>query len=173
MYTPGLWTHNWRPIQFTLVVDNFGVKYVGAEHAQHLFESVRKHYKCSCEIEGEQYCGLILKWDYTKCKVQIMMPGYVSKGLQWFDYPHPDKPQDQPHPHAPPNYGAKVQFTKPEDASPKLNKADKKFVMQVTGTFLFYACAINGTMLTTLSALALEQANPTEHTMQKCKQFLD
>ena len=23
---PGLWKHEWRPIQFTLVVDNFGVK---------------------------------------------------------------------------------------------------------------------------------------------------
>ena len=25
---PGLWKHDWRPIQFTLVVDDFGVKYV-------------------------------------------------------------------------------------------------------------------------------------------------
>jgi hypothetical protein len=24
---PGLWTHDWRPIAFTLVVDDFGVKY--------------------------------------------------------------------------------------------------------------------------------------------------
>jgi hypothetical protein len=101
------------------------------------------------------------------------MPGYVSKGLQRFNHPHPDKPQDQPHPHVPPNYGAKVQFAKPEDPSPKLDKAGKKFVMQVTGTFLFYARAIEGTMLTTLSALALEQSNPTEHTIQKCKKILD
>ena len=27
-YTPGLWTHKWRPICFTLVVDDFGVKYM-------------------------------------------------------------------------------------------------------------------------------------------------
>ncbi len=166
LYTPGLWTHNWRPIQFTLVVDNFGVKYAREEHAQHLLESVRKHYKCSCKMEGERYFGLTLKWDYTKREVQIMMPGYVSKGLQRFDHPHPDKPQDQPHPHAPPHYGAKVQFAKPEDASPKLNIADKKIIMQVAGTFLFYACAINGTMLIALSALASKQANPTEHTIQ-------
>ncbi len=31
--TPGLWTHEWHPIAFTLVVDDFGVKYVGEEHA--------------------------------------------------------------------------------------------------------------------------------------------
>jgi hypothetical protein len=45
--------------------------------------------------------------------------------------------------------------------------------MQVTGTFLFYAQAVDGTMLTALSALTSEHANPTEHTMQTCKQFLD
>ena len=26
---PGLWKQEWRPVQFTLVVDDFGVKYVG------------------------------------------------------------------------------------------------------------------------------------------------
>jgi hypothetical protein len=28
-FTPGLWLHVMRPIQFTLVVDDFGVQYVG------------------------------------------------------------------------------------------------------------------------------------------------
>ena len=27
--TPGLWKHKWRPIQFFLTVDDFGVEYVG------------------------------------------------------------------------------------------------------------------------------------------------
>jgi len=27
--TPGLWRHKWRPIQFVLIVDDFGVEYVG------------------------------------------------------------------------------------------------------------------------------------------------
>jgi hypothetical protein len=35
-FMQGLWRHVTRPIQFTLVVYNFGVQYVGAEHAQHL-----------------------------------------------------------------------------------------------------------------------------------------
>ncbi len=33
---PVFWTHKWRPISFTLVVYDFGVKYVGGEHAKHL-----------------------------------------------------------------------------------------------------------------------------------------
>jgi hypothetical protein len=34
-HTHGLWTHDTRPISFSLVVDDFGVKYVGCEHAEH------------------------------------------------------------------------------------------------------------------------------------------
>ena len=41
---PGLWKHQTRPITFTLVVDDFGVKYVGIEHAQHLESVLKQHY---------------------------------------------------------------------------------------------------------------------------------
>ncbi len=41
--TPGLRKHDTHPISFSLVVNNFGVKYVGKENAQHLLDTVR-HY---------------------------------------------------------------------------------------------------------------------------------
>ena len=37
-HTPGLWCHQWRLITFCLVVDDFGVKYIGKEHAGHLIQ---------------------------------------------------------------------------------------------------------------------------------------
>ena len=40
---PGLWKHDTRPIQFTLVVNNFGVKYVREEHAHHLQQVLKQH----------------------------------------------------------------------------------------------------------------------------------
>ncbi len=46
--TPGLWKHDTRSISFSLVVNDFGVKYVGKENAQHLLDTVRNYYKCSC-----------------------------------------------------------------------------------------------------------------------------
>ena len=58
---PGLWKHEWRPIIFSLVVDDFGVKYIGKKHAQHLLQTVQKYYKCSLKEEGERYCGLTIK----------------------------------------------------------------------------------------------------------------
>ena len=39
-FVPGLWTHDCRPVQFILVVDNFRVKYVGEEHALHLKHTI-------------------------------------------------------------------------------------------------------------------------------------
>ena len=42
--TPGMWTHEWRPICFTLIVDDFRVKYVGKEHADHIFKCIKENY---------------------------------------------------------------------------------------------------------------------------------
>jgi hypothetical protein len=65
-HTHGLWNHDTRPISFLLVVDDFGVKYVGREHAQHLMSSIRKNYTISSNWNGSAYCGLTLDWDYKK-----------------------------------------------------------------------------------------------------------
>ena len=36
--TPGFWKHDTRSSCFTLIVDNFRVKYVGDKHAQHMVD---------------------------------------------------------------------------------------------------------------------------------------
>ena len=37
---PGIWKHEWRPVQFTMVVDDFGVKYDGEKYALHLKQTL-------------------------------------------------------------------------------------------------------------------------------------
>ena len=37
---PGFWKHRWRPVWFSLVVDNFGVKYIGKQHMDHLLNAL-------------------------------------------------------------------------------------------------------------------------------------
>ena len=39
-HTPGYWRHMWRPINFTLVVDDFGVGYEDNENALHLLQTL-------------------------------------------------------------------------------------------------------------------------------------
>jgi hypothetical protein len=41
---PGLWTHETRNICFTLVVDNFTIKYTKMEDAKHLIDALQKDY---------------------------------------------------------------------------------------------------------------------------------
>jgi hypothetical protein len=63
---PGLWRYEWCPITFTLEVDDFGVKYVGKEHADHLIACNKEKYKLTKDWTGDLYCGINLKWDFIK-----------------------------------------------------------------------------------------------------------
>jgi hypothetical protein len=47
------------------------------------------------------------------------------------------------------------------------------FAQEVIGVFLYYARAVDCTMLTALSSLATQQANPTTTTLDRVYQFLD
>ena len=94
--TPGFWTHDWRPISFALCVDDFGMKYVGEEHAKHLLRTLNKEYKTSSEWEGKRYIGLTLEWDYKRRQVDLSMPTYIPRALTKYQHPPPSKPQYSP-----------------------------------------------------------------------------
>ena len=54
-----------------------------------------------------------------------------------------------------------------------LDAAGKKFIQQVTGKFLYLGRAIDGTLLTKLSAIASQQGSPNKDTMNRTKHFLN
>jgi hypothetical protein len=170
---PGLWSHQWRPIQFTLVVDDFGCKYVGKEHALHLQSVLKQFYPVTTEWDGTRYIGITLDWDYEKRQVHLSMPNYAKKALKQFNHPTPSKPQNSPFPHTPIKYGAKQQYATEASSSPSLDKKDKRFIQQVCGKFLYLGRAVDSTLLTPISAIASQSANPTEDTMKQTKQLLD
>ena len=66
IFTPGLWKHVWRPITFNLVVDDFGIKVEGKNHANHLVSTLKKNYDITVDWKGELFVGTKLKWDYDK-----------------------------------------------------------------------------------------------------------
>ena len=47
--TPGLWTYQNRPISFSLVVDDFGIKYTNVEDAHFILNSLQKKYKITTD----------------------------------------------------------------------------------------------------------------------------
>jgi hypothetical protein len=73
-FTPDLWQHKWRPIIFSLVVDDFGVKYTGKENADHLIQALMKDYTISIDLKGEIFCGITLNWEYIKRTVNLSIP---------------------------------------------------------------------------------------------------
>jgi hypothetical protein len=96
-HTHGLWTHDTRPISFSLVVDDFGVKYIGREHAEHLMECIKKNYNISSNWNGHAYCGLTLEWDYKNRMVDLSMPGYIKAALHKYQHAAPARPEHAPH----------------------------------------------------------------------------
>jgi hypothetical protein len=72
----GFWKHNTRPICFTLVVNDFAVKYINKEDAEHLINAIKKYHPMTVDKEATKYIGLTIEWDYTNRKVHIHMPGY-------------------------------------------------------------------------------------------------
>jgi hypothetical protein len=83
-HTPGLWLHKTRPISFTLVVDDFAVKYVGKHHAKHLRNALLQTYELITDWTATVYSGMTLKWDYKNRTCDNSMPGYVSNVLSKF-----------------------------------------------------------------------------------------
>ena len=64
-------------------------------------------------------------------------------------------------------------MTEDEPESPLLSKVEQTSTQKVTGKFLYLGRAINSTLLTPLSAIASQQAAPTQRTLQHTKQLLD
>jgi hypothetical protein len=105
--------------------------------------------------------------------VDISIPDYVTKALQQFEHPTPSKPKHAPHIYTPPQYGAKVQLTLPPDTSPALSAKQVKRLQHIVGPFLYYARAVDSTMLVTHGTLAAAQAKGTIKTLEHINNFLD
>jgi hypothetical protein len=171
--TPGLWYHKTGPITFTLVVDNFGVKYVNKDDVDHLIASIKKNYMLTEDWTGNLYCGIQLDWDYAGQTVNISMLGYIKKKLQKYRHIMPRKIQGCPYAPEPKKIGTEAQASFPQDNTPKLDKKGINRVQTIVGSILYYAQTVNMTVLMALSTIAVDQMKATKRTMERCTQLLD
>jgi hypothetical protein len=171
-FTPGLWRHSWRPIAFTLVVDDFGIKFTGDTHAHHLIKSLKEHYEVTIDWKGELFVGIKLKWDYDKRTLDTHVPNYVPKALHKFQHPTPSRPQHAPAKAEPIKYGANIQ-TEKKDTSALVSPKRIKRIQDIVGTFAWYARATDPTMARTLSSIAARQSKATVNLEEEVSHFLD
>jgi hypothetical protein len=65
------------------------------------------------------------------------------------------------------HYGAKTQFVTETTPSPALSDKNVNKLQQLTGTLLYYARAVDPTLIMPINVLASEQSNATEITADK------
>ena len=154
-YMPGLFRRITRPVLFNLVVDEFRVKYKGKQHAQHLIDTLKKHYEITVDWEGKLFCSIHLSWDYDKHTIELSMPSNVDKALQWFHkHSKTSKPEHSPHKWNRPRFGSHQHLTNKPDLNPKLTPEQQKLCQEIVSTFLYYAQAVDNTFLTPVGAIA-------------------
>ena len=103
----------------------------------------------------------------------MSIPGYCAQAAKPFNHPSPTRLQHSPHPWVAPNYIAKTQFAERLEAS-NLAKEQQQYVRKFVGVFLFYARAIDNTMLTALNLIGSNQCtNSFKKLNKRIYQFLD
>ncbi len=68
---PGFWKYTTKPIQFVLVVDDFGIKYLKQEDLDHLVRLLEKHYDVAVDLDGRECVKIELDWDYENKRVHL------------------------------------------------------------------------------------------------------
>jgi hypothetical protein len=155
------------------VVDDFGVKYVDKEDIDHLVTTIGNRYPIKVDWKAEYYLGITIKWGYVNRTATLSMPGYVQEALLEFQHESTDGVKfNSPSPYTPPVYGKKRQMTKSDETNP-INKKETKILQKVCGKFLYYARAIDTTMVHALNDLATQTTKGKEKTMQALTHFLD
>ena len=167
-HTPGLWKHISRPLQFTLVVDDFGVKHTRREDADHLLRVLEKEFTAvSTDWDCALYRGITLEWTYKEIWIDISMSGYIKKVLQKYLHESPTKPQHSPYIFAPKKYGKDAHDPLPPDKSSPVSKEKMKRIQGIVGSILFYARSVDSTFLVGLNSIAMQQTSATENTFKR------
>jgi hypothetical protein len=166
-HTPGLWLHKTKPTAFSLVEDDFDVKYVTTADAHHLRNALLSHYEITTDWNGTVYSGITLDWDYNKRICDISIPGYIFNVLNKFQHGTPKTPQHTPSRYITPVYGAKMQYATQDETPPPPFGQTMHYHPKITGSVLYYSRAVDPKVIMPLNDIATEQTTATKKTPQQ------
>ena len=169
--TPCLFKHTSNGTCFTLVVDDFGIKYRTKDTAQHLIDCLQLKYKLTIRWEGERYLGMTVLFDRTARHVQLSIPGYIRKVLQRFA-PSLTIGAKSPGIYTPPRYGQPTEQSPTVDDSPRVSPAEQLNLQGLIGAVLYYCLAVDPTGLPVVTALASAQSRATASTIAASRRLL-
>ena len=173
-HTPCLFKHITNSVTFTLVVDDFGVKYTSRADATHLLDTLERLYKIKTNWTGDAYIGFDIKLD--RCprtnvrRATMSMPRYILNALKRFK-PTGGDPVYNPSDYRPGKHTA-LQKPTPQDTSAPATPEETLRIQQIVGVFLYYARAIDSTFLTAVSKVSSAQAKPTAKVLQDAERLV-
>lgn len=150
---PCLLRHDTRHIVFSLVVDDFGVKFHDQAEADHLIATFRFLYKLKVDWKGQQYLGMTITFDTIAKSEALSMPKYIDKVIKRF-CPNISKGATSTMVYSmyvPPTYGAHQQTATIDTGVP----------LSVTVACCITQGLIDSTILTAVNHLSSSQAHPT------------
>ena len=119
------------------------------------------------------FLGLKIDWNYRYRHFTVSMPNCINQALQKFQHHLNPKPTNSPSNYNTPNYGAKIQYAKPEDTRKLPPLSDIPHVQQVIRTLLYYTISVDTTILSTLEYLASAQSKSMVNTMETITHLLN
>jgi hypothetical protein len=173
--TPCLFYHSERKTLFSLVVDDFGIKYFDVADREHLLNALRELYTITTDLKGTAYLGMHINYvrsdDANIRMIQISMPGATQAFLDKYQFVPKSQRTDAPAPYTSVKYGTHVIAPLPLDTSPPLDAARVVRAQSIIGSFQYYARAIDATQVCTISKLATSPK--TEQTEANLDHFLN
>jgi hypothetical protein len=134
------------------------VSYSDQADVDHLITTLKTNdYLLTIKDDGITYLGMTIKFNRTLDTVNISMPGYLEKALTRLR-PHYLLPSHRaartPGRYIPPNYGSKLPQLASEDPTDFLSPEEKKEIQAIVGTILYYARAVDPTLLPIANEIA-------------------
>ena len=130
--------------------------------------------KSPCDLKATS-TGMNIAFNTQRTAVTLSMPGYVSKMLTRFrpQYLNPShRPAYTPGRYIAPIYGNKSPQTTTHDTSSTLDATQRTELQAIIGTLLYYARAVDPSLLPIANELASKQARPTIQVMRAANRAL-
>ncbi len=160
-HTSCLFQHATRNTKFTLVVDDFAVKYDSKEDADHLLNALSQIYTLRTDWNASLYLGMKIVYTHGSPTLTISMPSYVPAALKTLGATNIGKCNTPMLAHNI-NYGTKQAQMAHVDTTPALNPARTKRLQVICGILLYYSRTLDFRIATAVNSLSSRQSKPTE-----------
>ena len=169
--TPCLFRHKTRDITFCLVVDDFAIQYNSLSDLQHFTDCLSELFHLKVYPECTSFLGFTVDYDRSRRTISLSYPSCIPDLLVRLDME--DLPTcKSPCVYVPPVFGSSAPQVSPVDNSPALSPTDTGTIQIIVGSLLYYARAVDATLLPAVCLLASDQSAPTQSTWKSALRLL-